>query len=32
MVFFGMSGDFHPTREFFIHMETPPLPMKGFKF
>ena len=25
-------GDFHPIREFFIHMETSLLPVKGCKF
>ena len=29
---FRMSRDFRPTRELFIHMETSPLPVKGFKF
>ena len=24
--------DFRPTREFFTHMETSPIPVKGFKF
>ena len=27
-----MFGDFRPTREFFTHMETLQLPVKGYKF
>ena len=27
-----LGGVLRPTREFFTHMETSPLPMKGFKF
>ena len=30
--FVCLFGVFHPTREFFTHMETSPLPVKGCKF
>ena len=29
---FGLLGIFSPTREFFTHMETSPLPVNGCKF
>ena len=32
VVFVCMFGVYRPTREFFTHMETSLLPMKGYKF
>ena len=32
LVFFCLFGVYHPTREFFIDMETLALPVKGCKF
>ena len=29
---FGCLGGFRPTREFFTHWETSPLPVGGYKF
>ena len=31
-LFVWLFGDFCPTREFFIHLETSPLPVKVFRF
>ena len=31
-MFFSLFGSYRPTREFFTHLETSPLPVKGCKF
>ena len=31
-LFVCLFGLYRPIREFFTHMETPPLPVKGYKF